>query len=40
MAANQGQLEPEANFLALSGGAGDGAFGAGILCGWTEAGKH
>ena len=37
MAANQGKLEPEVNFLALSGGGGDGAFGAGILCGWTEA---
>ena len=33
MAANHGKLEPEANFLALSGGGGDGAFGAGILCG-------
>ena len=29
MAANHGKLEPEANFLALSGGGGDGAFGAG-----------
>ena len=35
MAANHGKLAPEANFLALSGGGGDGAFGAGILCGWT-----
>jgi len=40
LAANQGRLEPEANFLALSGGGGDGAFGAGILCGWTEAGTR
>ena len=40
LAANQGKLEPEANFLALSGGGGDGAFGAGILCGWTEAGTR
>ncbi len=40
MAANHGRLEPEANFLALSGGGGDGAFGAGILCGWTEAGTR
>ncbi len=39
-AANQGKLLPEANFLALSGGGGDGAFGAGILCGWTEAGTR
>jgi hypothetical protein len=40
MAANHGKLEPEANFLALSGGGGDGAFGAGILCGWSEAGTR
>jgi hypothetical protein len=38
--ANHGKLEPEANFLALSGGGGDGAFGAGILCGWTKAGTR
>lgn len=29
---------PTASFLALSGGSDDGAFGAGLLCGWTEAG--
>jgi hypothetical protein len=40
MVANHGKLEPEANFLALSGGGGDGAFGAGILCGWTETGTR
>jgi predicted acylesterase/phospholipase RssA len=40
MAANHGKLEPEVCFLALSGGGGDGAFGAGILCGWTEAGTR
>jgi Patatin-like phospholipase len=28
------------NFLALSGGAGDGAFGAGVLNGWTAAGTR
>src|SRR5665647_3299050 len=39
-AANHGKLAPEANFLALSGGGGDGAFGAGILCGWTAAGNR
>jgi hypothetical protein len=39
-AANHGKLDPEANILALSGGGGDGAFGAGILCGWTEAGTR
>ncbi|WP_375409648.1 patatin-like phospholipase family protein [uncultured Methylobacterium sp.] len=27
-------------YLALSGGGGDGAFGAGILNGWTESGKR
>ena len=26
--------------LALSGGGGDGAFGAGLLCGWSEAGTR
>ena len=40
MAANHGKLEPEMNFLALSGGGGDGAFGAGFLCGWTAAGTR
>jgi hypothetical protein len=40
MAANHGKLEPEMIFLALSGGGGDGAFGAGILCGWTAAGTR
>jgi predicted acylesterase/phospholipase RssA len=35
-AANNGKLLPEMNILALSGGGGDGAFGAGLLCGWTE----
>ena len=31
---------PPANFLALSGGSDDGAFGAGLLVGWTEAGTR
>jgi Patatin-like phospholipase len=31
---------PAANFLALSGGADDGAFGAGLLEGWTAAGTR
>ena len=35
-AANHGKLEPVVNGLALSGGGQDGAFGAGILCGWSE----
>ncbi|MFB3893302.1 MAG: patatin-like phospholipase family protein [Phycisphaerae bacterium] len=29
-----------ANVLALSGGGPDGAFGAGLLCGWTKAGTR
>ena len=31
---------PPANFLALSGGGDDGAFGAGLLNGWTAAGNR
>ena len=31
---------PVVNFLALSGGGSDGAFGAGILAGWTASGKR
>jgi hypothetical protein len=31
---------PVVNFLALSGGGSDGAFGAGILGGWTASGKR
>src|SRR5204863_4090020 len=33
-----GRLRP-ANFLAISGGGDDGAFGAGLLCGWADTGK-
>jgi hypothetical protein len=29
---------PPAHFLAISGGGGDGAFGAGLLCGWSDSG--
>jgi hypothetical protein len=39
-AANRGKLEPEAYVLALSGGGAEGAFGAGILCGWTQTGTR
>jgi predicted acylesterase/phospholipase RssA len=39
-AAHGGKLEPVAYGLALSGGGGDGAFGAGLLCGWTEHGDR
>jgi predicted acylesterase/phospholipase RssA len=34
------QLPPEWQILAVSGGGEDGAFGAGVLCGWTEAGTR
>src|SRR5262245_31426484 len=31
---------PEAHFLAISGGGDNGAFGSGLLVGWTEAGDR
>lgn len=31
---------PTANYLAISGGGADGAYGAGLLCGWTATGKR
>jgi hypothetical protein len=31
---------PPANYLAISGGGDDGAYGAGLLCGWTAAGNR
>ena len=31
---------PTANFLAISGGGGDGAYAAGLLCGWTASGTR
>ena len=34
-----GQLGP-ANFLALSGGSDNGAFGAGMMVGWTQSGRR
>ena len=39
-AANHGKLKPVVYGLALSGGGGDGAFGAGLLCGWSKAGTR
>ena len=36
-AANGGEL-PAGHFLAISGGGGDGAFGAGLICGWADTG--
>ena len=34
------QLSPVSNLLAISGGAEDGAFGAGLLVGWSDAGTR
>ena len=39
-AANHGKLEPVVYVLALSGGGAQGAFGAGVLCGWTQTGTR
>ncbi len=39
-AANHGELHTEVDALALSGGGADGAFGAGVLCGWSKAGTR
>ena len=36
---HRGSLPP-ANYLAISGGGDDGAFGAGLLVGWTQAGNR
>lgn len=34
---NEGGALPPAHFLALSGGSDDGSFGAGLICGWSDA---
>lgn len=34
-----GEALPPASFLAVSGGGGDGAFGAGLICGWAASGN-
>jgi predicted acylesterase/phospholipase RssA len=39
-AANHGKLEPVLYVLGLSGGGAEGAFGAGILCGWSQTGAR
>ena len=39
-AAAPGARLPPANFLGISGGSDDGAFGAGLLVGWTETGTR
>ncbi len=36
----EGGKLPPAEFLAVSGGGANGAFGAGLLCGWTEHGTR
>ncbi|MFN6954853.1 MAG: patatin-like phospholipase family protein [Acetobacteraceae bacterium] len=36
----EGAPPPERNMLAISGGGSDGAFSAGLLCGWTEHGTR
>src|SRR3954463_5655667 len=35
-----GRALPRADYLALSGGGDDGAFGAGLMVGWTEHGNR
>src|SRR5689334_5757735 len=39
-AASPAMRRPIANLLAISGGAEDGAFGAGLLVGWSETGTR
>lgn len=39
-AAGHGGEMPPAEYLAISGGGANGAFGAGLLCGWTAAGNR
>src|SRR5688572_16918237 len=34
------QAFPDAHYLAISGGGQNGAFGAGVLCGWSAAGNR
>jgi len=36
----QGERVPAVDFLAISGGGQDGAYGAGVLCAWTELGTR
>ncbi len=37
---NAADSSSDCSFLALSGGGANGAFGAGLLCGWTASGKR
>lgn len=39
-AAGRADSIPPAHFLAISGGGAEGAYGAGILCGWTATGTR
>jgi hypothetical protein len=39
VAASGGEM-PAAQYLAISGGGANGAFGAGLLCGWTATGRR
>jgi hypothetical protein len=39
-AAGRGDSLPPANYLAISGGGANGAYGAGLLCGWSETGTR
>jgi len=39
-ASGQTRTLPPVNFLAISGGGDDGAYGAGLLCGWSDAGTR
>ena len=39
-AKGKSQVLPAANFLAISGGGDNGAFGAGLLCGWSARGDR
>jgi predicted acylesterase/phospholipase RssA len=40
MALGAEKHQPVSNLLAISGGAEDGAFGAGLLVGWSDAGTR
>src|SRR5258706_11004728 len=40
MALGAEKHQPVSNLLAISGGAEDGAFGAGLLVGWSDAGRR
>jgi predicted patatin/cPLA2 family phospholipase len=37
---SSGNVNPQRSYLSVSGGGSNGAFGAGVLVGWTESGKR